>query len=776
MAGDTNQLSWLTILGFREQQGDEWRYIRAAQLRELSSSSLLPMVAVLLACGIIVWQLWEFVPTPLIVSWLALLVMVSLSISAARKRNLARRDGATPGDIALAVAHCAILGFFWSVPPLFFAAYADTNSLLMIAVFSLVLMGASTLMLTAIPLAGLSMIGLIGASLTVMLARMGLEILASLAASYAICLAYALLVNGRATIARLRTTLSLDEQRDVVDLLLRQNDGANSDWLWQIDARKCVVDPSPRFVSASGIKADELDGMPLLQLLAGSDWQSAKLIEEVRELIDMLQRGARFGEHLLPVEIGSQQRWWKISGMPRLSRDRRVIGYRGVIADVTDRQASERRTHKMAHFDGLTGLPNRAYTNQLLHDRIATTLATNQICAFLMIDLDRFKAINDTLGHPIGDKLLEQVAQRLDGLLERGDKCGRLGGDEFGLIIANAEDRSRLDMRACAIITQLSQPYRIGDHLLHIGASVGSAMCPKDGRSAPILLRNADLALYKAKESGRGIHVDFAPPLLHKAEERRSIESALHSALDRGEFHLAYQPVSTLQTRAIAGFEALLRWTNPELGSVSPDKFIPIAEETRLIDSIGEWVFRTACRDAAQWPEEYRLAINLSSGQLRNPNLGAVIISALTHAGLDPTRLEVETTEAILGADNEQALRTFEQLRKLGVTVALDDFGTGHSTLGLIGQTRFNSIKIDQSFFWNAESGSAASIAVIRAVIAMADSLGIATIAEGVENEQQFELARQLGCRQVQGYFLDRPMDAQAVRALTHESAARAVA
>jgi len=773
---ETNQLGWLEILGFREPQGGEWKLVRAAQLRELSKNSLLPVVAVILATLSSASLFWVDVPREMMAVWLIILLIGLLSIASARRVNLNRVGGARRSDVMRAVANCTILGLFWSIPPLFFAQYGDMEQIITIAAFSLALMGATALMLNVVPLAGIMLNGLIGISLSIMLFRFGLTLLSGLTFSYALCLTFTMLINGRSAIARLRNHIALHEQREVVNLMLRQEDTAGSDWLWQVDARKCIVEPSQRFAAATSMDAKKLNGLPLMNILAGPNWREERLGEEVSELLKKMQAGRTFSDFTVPVTLNGDQRWWKISGAPRLSANRHIMGYRGVIADVTEREAIERRIHHMAHFDALTGLPNRAYTNELLRDRIVQASADNRYCSFLMIDLDRFKAINDTSGHPVGDKLLAQVAERLNALRKPDDKCGRLGGDEFAMIIADSQSSDGLDLRAREIIVSLSAPYTVDGQTLHIGASVGSAIYPKDGGAATALLRKADLALYRAKGSGRGIHSPYEPALLQKAEERVAIESALRGALEKGELHLVYQPVITLATGETAGFEALLRWTHPELGDVPPDKFIPIAEETRLIDPIGEWVFREACNEAATWPEQYRLAINLSSGQLRNPRLSVAAISALSRSGITPNRLELETTEAVLNNDSEQAVKTFEQLRSLGVTMALDDFGTGYSTLGFIGRMNFNSIKIDKRFISDAQSGSKSSIAIIRAVIAMADSLGVATIAEGIENNEQYAIAERLGCSQVQGYFLDRPMDADSVQSRIGNADGKAVA
>ncbi|QLC21977.1 EAL domain-containing protein [Parasphingopyxis sp. CP4] len=761
---DTNQLGWLDILGLREPRDGEWKLVRAAQLRELSKNSLLPVVAVLLATLSAGTLFWGQVPNEMMAVWFAMLVIGMASIASARRANLARTGGATRSDVMRSVANCTILGLFWSIPSLFFAEYGNLEQIVTIAALSLAIMGATALMLNSVPLGGIMLNGLVAISVSVMLFRLDLTLLAGLTFSYGLCLTFTLLINGRAAVARLRNDIALAAQNDVVKLMLRQENAAESDWLWQVDARKCIVDASQRFAAAAGLAPRKLEGMPLLDLLAGDQWREEVLSDETRELLTKMQAGKTFSDLLMPVMLNGEERWWKISGTPRLSTNRHVIGYRGVISDVTDREAMERRIYHMAHFDALTGLSNRAHTNELLRDRIAKAADEHRYCAFLMIDLDRFKAINDTSGHPVGDKLLEQVAVRLNGMLQGSDASGRLGGDEFAVIIGNFRSSDELDKRARDIIIQLSKPYRVDGHDLHIGASVGSAIYPKDGGSASALLRKADLALYRAKASGRGTHSPYEPSLLQKAEERRAIETALREALDKNELHLVYQPVVTLASKEVAGFEALLRWTHPELGLVPPEKFIPIAEETRLIDSIGEWVFREACMEAMNWPEQYRLAVNLSAGQLRNPRLGELVIQALASSGLAPNRLELETTEAILNNDSEQAIQTFEQLRGLGVTMALDDFGSGYSTLGFIGRTSFNSIKIDKRFIRDAEAGSQSSVAIIRAVIAMADSLGIATIAEGIENDRQYVIAEKLGVAQVQGYYLDRPMEGQDVQ------------
>ena len=400
-------------------------------------------------------------------------------------------------------------------------------------------------------------------------------------------------------------------------------------------------------------------------------------------------------------------------------------------------------------------------------------------CAFLMIDLDRFKAVNDTLGHQVGDQLLARVSDRLKSLMSDNELCGRLGGDEFAIVIRDGSDLNRVNAVARAVIDALSQPYEVDHHTLYVGASVGSAIGPRDGATVETLMRNADLALYRSKDEGGGRHYTYDPSLHAHAEERRQLEFSLRRALENGEFHLVYQPVVDASSEAVVSFEALLRWNSAEHGSVNPAKFIPLAEDTRLIVPIGEWVLREACREAMNWPGNVKVAVNVSGEQLLEPGFAATVIGALASSGLPASRLEIEVTESIFVRDGTTAQATLEQLKGLGCSIALDDFGTGYSSLGYLRTIRFTTIKVDRSFVRGAANASPESLAIIRAVVAMADSLDMTTTAEGVENEAELAMVRRLGCHKIQGYYFGRPMapsDAAAIftqRALqSHRGAA----
>jgi len=430
-------------------------------------------------------------------------------------------------------------------------------------------------------------------------------------------------------------------------------------------------------------------------------------------------------------------------------------GWVGTYEDITERHLAHENIARMARHDALTDLPNRLLFREKMADGLARVEAGEESIVVMCLDLDNFKAINDSLGHPIGDRLLQAIGQRLADMLDPEDTIARLGGDEFAILQAQS---TSADAEALArrIIEHVCEPITIDEHEINTGISIGIAVAPDNGISGDHLMKCADLALYRAKAEGRNGFRFFETEMDVKMRARHALEVDLRRALTEGEFHLVYQPEIRLDTGELTGMEALLRWTHPERGNVPPMEFIPVAEETRLIMPIGEWVLRQACTEAARWPESVRVAVNLSAVQFRNRSLVATVTHALAAAGISPRRLELEITETVLMQEDDMIVAMLHQLRALGVRIAMDDFGTGYSSLGYLRSFPFDKIKIDRSFV-SGKGSAAESEAIIRAIAELGATLGIETTAEGIETTQQMELVRRAGCTEGQGYLISRP-------------------
>lgn len=478
-------------------------------------------------------------------------------------------------------------------------------------------------------------------------------------------------------------------------------------------------------------------------------------------LLVLLLMGARLIQPLrdLAAIIRSMIRGQNPERLPHLDR-RDEIGTVARALESLQNQTSERaraeaRILYMARHDELTGLANRfAFQEEIGH--ALTRVERDEPFALLCLDLDRFKSVNDTLGHPVGDGLLVEVAQRLRDCVREGDMVARLGGDEFAILQRGTHDPSDAVGLAERVIAVLSSPCHVAEHTILIGSSVGIAFAPGDGNNADLLLKAADMALYRAKNDGGGTCRLFESEMDAKMQQRRELEIDLRRALIDGEFQVYYQPIVSLQQDNVTGFEALLRWLHPKKGLVSPSEFIPIAEEIGLIASIGVWVLRTACMDAAQWPSEIKVAVNLSPVQFKSKTLVTDITDALLEAGLPAQRLELEITETVMMQDSAATLDTLNKLREVGVRIAMDDFGTGYSSLSYLHRFPFSKIKIDQCFIRDM-SRKQESMAVLRAITGLGDNLGMTTTAEGVETFDQLCRLQTEGCTEVQGYLFSKP-------------------
>lgn len=535
---------------------------------------------------------------------------------------------------------------------------------------------------------------------------------------------------------------------------LAEYENSGEGWFWETDPAGAIAYVSPIVGATLGHAPEDLIGRPFVDFFVTD---GAGPVSQCSLSFHLAARSS-FQELAVRGTSVGDDKLWAISGRPIYDQHSSFLGFRGSGADLNERRRSMRDTSRLAHFDSLTGLANRFQMSQSLDKIMNARHEADRACAVLLLDLDRFKQVNDTLGHPAGDALLKIVAQRLTAAVGGRGWAGRLGGDEFQVIVPGLASRADLATLAQEIIEALSQPYFIEDIRVAIGASIGIALSLDDGVTSEALIRNADRALYAAKDAGRGCHHFYAADLHSDAEERRQLEHDLRQAIVQGGLELFYQPVIQTSTEQITGFEALLRWNHPIWGAMSPAHFIPIAEDAGLIAPIGEWVLRTACRDLARWPETVRVAVNLSALQFTNPALPGIVTGALGAAGVKPSRLELEITERVFLSEVDGVEGAFAALKRLGVRLTLDDFGTGYSPLGYLKEAPFDVIKIDQSFVRGATEPESRSRAIISSIVRLAEALGMTTTAEGVETAPELDLVRSLGCSHVQGYIYERPL------------------
>jgi len=456
-----------------------------------------------------------------------------------------------------------------------------------------------------------------------------------------------------------------------------------------------------------------------------------------------------------------------------INRPLKSGGWVATIEDITERRRADEKIAHLAHYDGLTDLPNRILFRERLEQSLKAIRPGEQL-AVLYIDIDEFKSVNDALGHAVGDELLKGVAERLRGCLGEADVAARLGGDEFAVIQTAIKDRSETTRLVDEIHSAIRRPLECMGHLITTDASIGIALAPGDGVDLDQLLKNADLALYGAKGDGRRTYRFFEAGMDQRARARRSLELELRQAISDGSLETYYQPVVNIEDDKISSCEALLRWRHPERGMISPAEFIPIAEDSGLINQLGLWVLNTACAEAATWPDHVRVAVNVSPVQFRSPSLALNVAAALAACNLPASRLELEITEAVLIRDDEAALDMLHQLRKLGVRIALDDFGTGYSSLSYLQRFPFDKIKIDRSFIRDI-AGPGASSSIVQAVVNIAAASDMTTTAEGVETEQQRNLLYILGCTEMQGYLFSPAIPAAEVRRLLLSHRGRAM-
>jgi diguanylate cyclase (GGDEF)-like protein/PAS domain S-box-containing protein len=556
-------------------------------------------------------------------------------------------------------------------------------------------------------------------------------------------------------IDRKRTEKALQESEQ----RFRQLVSMSSDWYWEQDEQLRFTNVAGGFSEKSGLAAERVIGRTRWDVVAGiedSDWGKAHIAQ--------LMARQRFDDFEYPAQDDSgETRWFCVNGEPVFDEHGVFKGYRGTGTDITARKLTEQRIHHIAQHDVLTGLPNRSLLQDRLGQAIAYSVRSTHPVWVMLIDLDRFKFVNDSMGHKAGDVLLMTIAARLRSALRETDTVARLSGDEFVVILSEHKDECLSVDIVQRLMDSVAQPVMLGRKEFFVTCSIGVAVYPTDGAPADSLIEHADIAMYRAKKLGRNNFQFYTPAMNEEALERVRIEGALRNALERNEFVLHYQPQVDLASGQIVGMEALIRWKHPELGTVSPNRFIGVAEETGLIVQIGAWVMRTACLQNKAWQDEglgkLRVAVNLSARQFSAPNLLADIRSVLAETGLDPACLDIELTESLFLSDVTLAVELLHSMKALGINLSIDDFGTGYSSLSYLSRFPIDVLKIDRSFVADITHDSS-DAAIVASIIALAHNLKLAVIAEGVETEAQLDYLRRQGCDEMQGYFFSRPLAA----------------
>ncbi|MBI3529210.1 MAG: EAL domain-containing protein [Betaproteobacteria bacterium] len=532
----------------------------------------------------------------------------------------------------------------------------------------------------------------------------------------------------------------------------------SSDWYWE-------QDENLRFTTVSGGIQDKAASRPE-NSIGKTRWELANIIMSDEE---WAAHKATVYAHKPFYDLTFKRmgddgslHYVQISGRPIFDEQGRFNGYRGIAKDITERIAAEERIQYLAYHDGLTALPNRSMFSQLLNHGIDHARRYNKGLAVLFLDLDRFKNINDTLGHEAGDALLQEVGKRLKYCVRQSDTVARLGGDEFVILLEELSEPGRVATVAGKILSAIVKPFQMLGQEFRVTASIGISIYPEDGQDEQTLMKNADIAMYHAKEEGKNNFQFHSERMDTHSFERLALESSLRRALERNEFQLHYQAKLDLVTGQMTGMEALIRWQHPDLGMVSPLQFIPLAEETGLIVPIGKWVLKTACLQNKVWQKEglppLCVAVNLSARQFADENLLADIAAILKETAMNPAFLELEITESMIMHNVDKAVQTLTQLKTLGIRLAIDDFGTGYSSLSNLKRFPIDTLKVDRSFIRDLP-GDSEDKAITTAIIAMGKSLNMSLVAEGVETQEQAEFLRAHACDQFQGYYFSKPVD-----------------
>ncbi len=738
------------IAAMYDGDGGEAARLRGAHLTSVIRLTPAMMVANFGSGALALWSFAPEVPTGLW-AWMAVLC----GVCGLAMLNWAQRRGrpvatASSRSVHRATLHAMLLAALWGVLPLLWLQGATVGQQLTIVTLITGMLGAGSFVLSSLPYASLAWVAAISLGSFGALASVGGAASAKVAlllSLYSPIVLIGSLLNWHKATALLRSQAQSARQEQMLAVLLQDFEQSAGDALWGTGPDGRLRHASPRLQELLGLQPDEQRPVTLVELLQRRSPAGAE------QLSGLMAAGQPFRDLRISINDARGTVHLQMNGKRVTDDSGSFLGWRGVISEVTEKVNSEEKLRQLAHTDSLTGLANRF----MLRDTLARLIRQDQPLALLTIDLDRFKAVNDNHGHSTGDAVLQAVADRLRACVPPGALLARLGGDEFALVLSAPADITAAPAVAQRLVDTLAEPVELGPRTLRIGASVGLTLREDEPVSLDGLLVQADMAMYAAKEAGRGRWAHYTPLLGEHSRRHLAIEQGLRSALERNEMALHWQAKVDLATRRITGAEALMRWTHPTLGPIGPAEFIPVAEQCGLIDGLGQWALREACRAGTQELAGLTVAVNVSPIQLQNRDFLVQLRETLASSGMDPARLELELTESVFMEDADHALHLLQALRQTGVRLALDDFGTGFSSLSYLRSFPFDTLKIDQAFVAELLSKEH-SRAIVRMITELAATLGMRTVTEGVETVAQMQAVRAAGCDEIQGYLVSRPM------------------
>jgi diguanylate cyclase (GGDEF)-like protein len=747
---------WYRVSGLAPNTSPDVASVRAAQMRSMLRYTPIMMAAnVVNALCVLIGVMQQVASPVLLILWGVAVCAFALQATViwSANRNRPPREKVSARGLWRTTRQAAFLGLLWGILPAIWYPELDQWGQVLVGTLVTGMICCGAFALATVPSAGTAYVIALMAGSLVGLMRAEIphvEVIAVLLLAYSVTVTYAVFGTGKLFVEHFEAETALKHNGEVIQLLLNEFEENGSNWLFELDEHLRIASCSPRFLDVVAEETHDLSGRRFGDLLAPAGQ---------RCFFEALRGGRAFRDVVVEAGGRSETRWWSVTAGPLFDDKGAVCGWRGVGSDVTEAKLAKDRIVWMATTDQLTGLPNRLHFRECAERAIERCRAGGSVIGLASLDLDGFKQVNDTLGHAAGDQLLARIALRLHDFAGGGVTIGRLGGDEFGVLIECEAGSDLMIGLLEKIVVAISAPIAIGDSTVSVGGTAGLALSRSADEDIDRLMSNADTALYAAKEQQRGSVVLFSDVMQKTADERRGLADDLKLAVDGRQLELHYQPIVDANTLRVVAAEALLRWRHPRRGLLSPNAFIGIAEATGQIGRIGTWVLSQACRDAAAWPDHVGVAVNVSPAQLVTNGTGAAVRAALASSGLPANRLELEITEAVFVRHGTQAEEFMRDMNGVGVRIALDDFGTGYSSLGYITRFPVGKLKIDRSFV----SGGAAikeRNAIISAIVGIARSLNMITTAEGVENPGELAWVRNLGCTQIQGYHVARPMPA----------------